>query len=152
MDFKMIGVAGVLALGASLTNGVLAGASRPSMLPPGLVPAATIHALADDPVTGDWEGTISSEQVPEAQSVTISLKLDEEGSVTGGFTVQDQTAPFEGTFDADKNTISGAMSDPDSGMSFPVEMTIDGDSLSGSITIEFGDQKFILTIEATRSK
>ena len=117
--------------------------------------AATIvraHADDDDPVTGDWEGTLSNDQMPEDVDVTISLALDDDGtSVTGGFTVQEDTADLTGDWDVDASTITGTISDPDSGQELDVELTIDGDDMTGTITVEAGDVKLVIDVTATRS-
>lgn len=106
---------------------------------------------ADDPVTGDWDGYISAEMMPEDQEILITLELDEDGeTVTGGFTAEDETADFEGTFNADDNTIEGTITDPDEGQSFEVELTIDGDEMTGTITIDAGDFQLVMDITATR--
>jgi len=104
----------------------------------------------EDPVTGTWEGTMSADQMPEDIDVTITLEMDEDAAVTGSFTVQDQDAPFEGTFDEEAGTIEGSITDPDSGQSVDVELTVDGDDMTGTITIEAGDQSIVITITASR--
>lgn len=105
---------------------------------------------ADDPVTGTWEGTMSADEMPEAQDVTITLELDEDGAVTGDFTVQEQDAPFEGTFDAESSTIEGSVTDPDSGQSVEVELTVEDNEMTGTLTVEAGDFSIVITIAATR--
>lgn len=105
----------------------------------------------DDPVSGDWDGVISSEMMPEDQEVLISLELEGE-NITGGFTAQGETAPFEGEWDAESSTITGVLSDPDQGQEFDVEMTIDGDEMTGTITIELPEMTIVLDVNATRAK
>lgn len=110
------------------------------------------HALAfEDIVSGEWDGLISGEQMPQEVEVLITLELDGE-DVTGGFTVQGETADFTGEFDEESSTITGVLSDPQSGQNVDVEMTIDGDELTGSITIVAGDMTIVLDLSATRRK
>lgn len=118
-------------------------------------PVLSVAALDDDdPVTGEWEGTISADQMPDEEDVLITLELGEDGeTVTGTFAAPDQsddTAAFEGTFDAESGTIEGDLTDPDAEQSFPVELTIDGDDMTGTITIDAGDFQLVLDVTATR--
>jgi hypothetical protein len=107
----------------------------------------------DDPVTGDWDAVLSSDMMPEDQEISISLELGDDGeTVTGGFTAEDETADFEGTFNAENNTIEGAISDPEQGQSFEVELTIDGDDMTGSITVDAGDFQLVIDVTATRAE
>ena len=105
---------------------------------------------ADDPVTGDWDGTLSSEQMPEEIEVEISLEMDEDNYVTGGFTVMGETADFEGEWDADSATLSGVLVDPEQGQEVDCEIEIDGDEMVGALTVEAGDITIVIDLEATR--
>jgi len=145
MKSKSIALAGLLFTGVALA-GVAASSVSASSSPVGLAQAMD----AADPVTGTWEGTMSADQMPEDIDVTITLEMDDDNAVAGAFTVQDQDAPFEGTFDEEAGTIEGSITDPDSGQSIAVELTVDGDDMTGTITIEAGDMSIVIIITATR--
>lgn len=104
----------------------------------------------NDPVTGDWDAVLSSDMMPEDQEILISLELDGD-TVTGGFTAEGETAPFEGDWDADSATVTGVVSDPDQGMEFDVEMTIDGDEMTGTVTIDLPEVTVVIDLFATRA-
>ncbi len=112
-------------------------------------PVATF--FDDDPVTGDWDAVLSSDMMPEDQEVLVTLELDGD-TVTGGFTAQGETAPFEGEWDADSGTITGVLTDPDQGLEFDVELTIDGDEMTGVITIEIPEPEMTIILDLTATR
>lgn len=142
MQIQRYGLA-ILASGALLTGAAVTVAARSQDV-------AGVVMIQNDPVTGDWDAVISSDMMPEDQEVLITLELNGD-AVTGGFTADGETAPFEGEWDAATSTITGVLSDPDQGMEFDVEMTIDGDDMTGTITIEVPEMTIVLDITATRA-
>lgn len=114
--------------------------------------APIVSAQPADPVSGDWDGEISAEQIPDPIPVTLSFKLEDGAKVTGGFTVMGNTADFEGEWDAENSTIIGVITDPDTGQEIDTELEVDGDSMNGTMTVEAGDMSLVLSISATRAK
>ncbi len=114
--------------------------------------APIVAAQPADPVTGDWEGEITAEQIPQAIPVSLSFKLENGTKVTGEFTVMGNTADFEGEWDAEDSTITGVVTDPDTGQEIDTELEIEGDSMTGEMTIEAGDLSLVLSITAKRAK
>lgn len=114
--------------------------------------AHIVLAQPADPVSGDWEGEITAEQIPEAIPVSLSFKLEGGTKVTGGFTVMGNTADFEGDWDAEDSTITGVVTDPDTGQEIDTELELDGDTMTGEMTIEAGEMSLVLNITAKRAK
>lgn len=105
-----------------------------------------------DPVSGEWEGELSGEQLPQAFPLTITLALDAEGRVSGGFTVDENTAEFDGVWNAAESLVTGTMLDPESGEAADVELRIDGNSLEGTLTVTGENFTVVLDVHATRGE
>ncbi|RMH28828.1 MAG: hypothetical protein D6693_03225 [Planctomycetota bacterium] len=90
-----------------------------------------VDRLAD--VSGEWEGTVSGEAFPEDVPLLVTLMMGDDGEVTGTFEIPDGEAPFQGQFDEESGVLTGAVT-PDDGSNWEVELTLDGDELSGDAT------------------
>lgn len=119
---------------------------------PAIHAAPIVSAQPADPVTGDWEGEITAEQLPEAIPVALTFKLEDGNKVTGGFTIMGNTAEFEGEWNAEESSITGVVTDPDTGQEIDTELEIEGDAMTGEMTIEVGDVSLVLNIAAKRAK
>jgi len=103
----------------------------PGAVTPITAPHAAVQRVVD--ISGDWEGTVSGEDFPEDVPLLVTLILDDDGGVTGTFEIPDGKAPFKGAFDAETNTLTGSVT-PDDGSNWEMELTLDGDELSGDAT------------------
>ncbi|MHC4941680.1 MAG: S41 family peptidase [Planctomycetota bacterium] len=97
----------------------------------------------EDPVTGTWEGTASTED--GEMSFTIMVELENGEQVTGSFTSAQFSGEVEGTYDASDGSLSLKLT-ADVGLVIFINGTVDGDSFSGTATAE-GDSS---PVEATR--
>jgi len=97
----------------------------------------------DDPVTGMWRGKANVPDMGE-MDVTLDLTLGEDDTVTGTMDTMMGSAPIEGTRAGDAVSLSAEFG-PD--MTLPIELSIDGDSVSGTITGPEGN-----TIDVTASR
>ena len=88
------------------------------------VDAVGAVARADDPISGEWEGMISGEAFPEDVNLVVTLEMNDEGEVTGTFTIPDGEAPFEGKFDAETSILTGAVT-TDDGQNWETYLTLD---------------------------
>ena len=95
-------------------------------------------------IAGTWTGTA---QIPGGDK-PISLKLELNGNaVTGTFTAPGLTGAFTGMFDAEKKTLTGTAK-PEKGPEATITATLDGDTLTGTSTVQ-GQQ---VSWRATREK
>jgi hypothetical protein len=106
--------------------------------------AAAVEPAEIDPVAGSWTGTA---EVPEVGPVPFSVELEraEDGSITGTLSSGMGDVPLTGTFGAESGDLTLRSADP--AIDVSVEATIDGDSLSGSVSGPFADS---LPMEAER--
>jgi len=135
-------IAAVLVAGAAVWD---VGSSAP-------VVAVGAQAQPADPVSGEWEGELSGEQLPQAFPLTITLALDGEGRVSGGFSVDENTAEFDGVWNAAESLVTGSLLDPESGEAGDVELRIDGNSLAGTLTVTGENFTVVLDVQATRGE
>ncbi len=98
--------------------------------------------VADDGVSGTWEGKISGGEPlpPDGLPLSFTLRVDAAGSVTGSMTA----GPYAGTIsEGEYDKVSGALRftlDVDTGeagiQSYAVTATVSGSEMSGSVTGE----------------
>jgi len=104
--------------------------------------------VAGDPVTGEWNGQLTGENVPEGtDSFTLTLELQEDNAVTGSFKSNVvEGSVTEGSF----NRETGAVTLTFSVAEGTVKLTgvIDGDAMNGAINV--GDGLFTVSFNADR--
>jgi len=108
----------------------------------------------DDGVTGTWEGTLTGDEPipPGGLPFTLTLRLSEDGSVSGSFQTDQYTGKVTGTFNESAGRIDGEMSS-DTFPTVQVVITIDGESLKATIagpegmSAEFSGERTIIGAE-----
>lgn len=120
---------------------------------PDTKPEAKAEAKSDKPaadiVTGTWSCTAEVPGVGQPISATLKLKLDGT-SVTGSATAPDGTHPITaGTFDPATKALVLTISPSDGRPQARAELTIDGDSITGTVTA--AEMKFTLKGERDAS-
>ena len=86
----------------------------------------------DDPVSGTWECLASIPQMGEIP-MTVSLELGNDGSVSGSLSSPMFTMDLSGTFDQETMTLR-LNGNVENGPSVTIELTLDGDTVSGTGT------------------
>ncbi len=105
------------------------------------------HAAMADVITGDWEGEVSGDDLPEDMEIYVSLEMDEDFVVIGVFTVvEDGDAPFEGSFDPESNVLTGTVTVPD-GPVWEMTLTLDEDELEGEATETYSGTTVDVSLE-----
>lgn len=95
-------------------------------------------------LAGKWQGTVTG--TPRGpQQFTLTLQLGDDGTVTGSFTMADQSGTVTGKFDAQKNelVLNGKVGD---GADLTFRGTVNGETFSGTSQV----QGFDLAVTATR--
>ncbi|MCB9848634.1 MAG: PDZ domain-containing protein [Phycisphaeraceae bacterium] len=99
--------------------------------------AAADEAPEDDGVTGVWEGRLTGSDPipPDGADFSLTLRLNEDGSVKGSFSSGEYAFKVKGAYDEASGVISGSMtSDLYPPLHFTI--TIDGESLSATINAD----------------
>lgn len=111
---------------------------------------ATEVVLTTDPVSGEWEGEIDSEQVPEEGSnFTIRLELKDKGEVEGVLSSEMGEINIEnGKYDAEKKTLS--MSFDMGGADGDIKGKVDKDRFVGQLNAMGGAFSMDLTAKRTK--
>lgn len=113
-------------------------------------------SAAEDPVSGDWEGTATGGTEiglpPEGVTITLALRRHDDGTVTGAArTATNATTLTDGRWDAAARRLTGTLEDEESGLVARLEATIDAKGvLTGTVHIE--GTETTLAIEARRTK
>jgi photosystem II stability/assembly factor-like uncharacterized protein len=96
--------------------------------------------VADDTISGTWEGEIKSDQIPNgSMGIVIEMKMDENGLLTGTLSAPDAPGDggdveiVEGKFKAESKTLYFYGENDQFGMD--AEATVDGKKMSGDIQI-----------------
>ena len=98
-----------------------------------LIVCAWTAAAAD--VSGRWTGTINVVENGESKTVPVLLILKQDGTKvtgTGGNSEDDQHAIIKGSVDGDKVMIE-ALGGEDGNEHYFLDLTIDGDQMTGEI-------------------
>lgn len=120
-----------------LTSAAILGTSvvMSDMFSPGDENSKVAYAAMEDPITGEWEGTATGDDLPEDLQLSVTLEMDDDFAVTGVFSTIDSDAPFEGDFDAESNTLTGTVTIEDGG-TWDLTLTLEDDELEGEATEE----------------
>lgn len=92
-----------------------------------------VYAALEDPISGEWEGVATGDDLPEDMQMTASLEMDDDFEVVGVFSTLEGDAPFEGFFDSESNTLTGTV-DAGDGVKWDLTLTLDEDELNGEAT------------------
>lgn len=98
----------------------------------------------EDVISGDWSGFAESDDFPEDLPLSVTLSMDDENEVTGTFTTPDGDAPFNGFFDIETMTLTGAVT-PE-GASWELTLTYEDDVLSGDAEETFTGSSATVTL------
>ncbi len=102
---------------------------------------------ADDSISGTWNGEVTAEQAAGQGGFTLTLKLGEEGAVTGSFDSEmGGGAISNGKFDAENNKLTFDYDNDQFSLDF--EALVSGNSMTGTMGIPSMD--FMMPFEATR--
>ena len=123
---------GLMAIGAAATGWV-------AISNAGEIAAAMASIMAEDPISGEWSGTVSGDAFPEDLNLAVTFTMDVANEVTGIFVVEGEEAPFEGEFDPETNTLTGDVSAE--GAIWSLTLTLDGDTLEGEASEAFSGQE-----------
>ncbi|MFK7961402.1 MAG: prolyl oligopeptidase family serine peptidase [Phycisphaerales bacterium] len=111
--------------------------------------------LADDALSGRWTGTMTGDADlvgDDGMDIELNLRLGKDGRVEGtAITALGTVTVTEGRYDADTGRLECVLVEPDSGMRVRVEATIDGESLTGSLSVEGSRIELELSAERTLS-
>ncbi len=89
------------------------------------------NAVADDGLSGTWEGTVTVDAMPEPMALSVAIALAADGSISGSVTADFGNATItSGTFDAATGAITLEL-DTDDGGSVSITGTVSGDSMEG---------------------
>lgn len=95
------------------------------------VDAVAVSPLADDEVSGEWNGTVKGEDFPGGSlSFKLTLKMDAGGNVTGTLAAQVGMTQATGKYDAAKKTLTLAFDF--GGQAMTMVGTISGDMMTGT--------------------
>lgn len=92
-----------------------------------------VYAALEDPISGEWEGVATGDDLPEDLYMTVTFEMDDDFSVTGVFSTFEGDAPFEGDFDPESNVLTGAVTIED-GAVWEMALELDEDELEGEAT------------------
>ena len=101
--------------------------------------------VADDGVSGTWEGTLTGAELPPDLQFVMNLSLSEDGSITGSISAPMGSGQIEGTYDSATGEIIAEITTDDGDVASMIA-TISGSEISGTITmgemtIEFSGER-----------
>lgn len=104
---------------------------------------------ADGAVSGQWQGEIDSEEIPDSEGFTLTFEMSDDGRVRGTLaSPQVGEGPIkDATFDPETNTLTFTYDVPDMG-ALEFEAKVDGDSMQGTLGIP---EMFSVPFRATRN-
>jgi len=110
---------------------------------------ATVMAAADANVAGTWTGTFTTEQ-GEGNSAYMILK--QTGTTVTGTAGPDESQQWPmSKIKLAANKVTAEVTSPDGGV-YKVEMTFNGDHMTGTVVVTQGDQTMKGTLDMTRNK
>ncbi len=96
-------------------------------------PSEPAEAVPDDGLSGTWQCSLSSEQLPEPIVFTLYLSLAEDGSVSGSMSSALTTGTLTGSWDAASQTLELSVSDPTGNVS-TLSARVEAGSLEGTVS------------------
>ena len=116
-------------------------------------PAAPLQTDEEDPITGVWEGMLDSDQIPKEQSnVTLFLKLEEKGKVSGRVAAQGTAIKLaEGGFIERSGTLTLVFDNP-AGMEIEILGIIKDGKLKATVEVVAADFTADLTAKRIDKK
>jgi photosystem II stability/assembly factor-like uncharacterized protein len=101
-----------------------------------------------DPISGTWQGKLIAEQLPEGSSITLKLKMDSEGKVTGTSETNQGDNEVSGKYDAETKKLT--LSAENERFTLDFTATVGAETMEGWIDIN-GDA-FSIDFEAKRTE
>jgi hypothetical protein len=124
-------------------------AAEPAEQPVTEEPAEQAVEITDDPITGEWSGKASNENIPpDSGGFTLKLKMASDGTVTGQFDSQFNAGDIEpGKYDPKSKKLRFTFQGDQ--MDLHYEATIGESGMNG--TLEVGEGMFSMDISVTRT-
>ncbi len=104
-------------------------------------------AVADDGLSGTWEGAVHLDDVEGGLKVTLTLALAGDGSVTGTASSPMATFAVSGTYDAAGKRLTLSGSTPDLG-NVTFDLKVEGDTITGLVSANGTDTE--ITLQRTK--
>lgn len=103
--------------------------------------------VADDGLSGTWEGAVHLDEVEGGMKVTLTLALAADGSVTGTASSPMATFAVSGTYDKAGKRLTLTGSTPDLG-NVTFDLKVEGDTITGLVSANGSDTE--LTLQRTK--
>jgi hypothetical protein len=107
--------------------------------------------IPQDPIAGEWRGTLKSAQGTESPFViSVAKKGDQYGGATSGMTEANEIPLKKIVVDGTKVSIEASAESKLGQVVLAGDLTLAGNKLSGPLTLGVGLQKFEMTVDLTR--
>jgi dipeptidyl aminopeptidase/acylaminoacyl peptidase len=115
--------------------------------------AADAGDAEGDPLSGTWTGVMRGgngelELPPEGLPFTLTLTLGDDGSIAGTLRTAVNTSTItEANWNAEASRLTATLTEPESGLTGTMSVTVDGGSMSGTLAVEEMETELELTAQ-----